>query len=61
MEDSPGLAILVTCTYKRAMDLKSLPETAEDANEMRETFNYFNYIIHELENPTKFGDKRTPK
>ena len=52
MEDSPGLAILVTCTYKRAMDLKSLPETAEDANEMRETFNYFNYIIHELENPT---------
>ena len=53
MEDSPGLAILVTCTYKRARDLKPLLETAEDANEMRETFNYFNYTIHELQKPTK--------
>ena len=58
MEDSPGLAILVTCTYKRARGLKPLPETAKDAKEMRKTFNYFNYRIHELQNPTKGEIKR---
>ena len=32
--------------------LKTLPESIEDAKEIRKTFNYWNYKIHDLKNPT---------
>ena len=53
MKDSPGLALLVTCSYDKPKHLRSLPETIENAKEMKQTFNYLNYVIHKLQDPTK--------
>ena len=53
MKDSPGLAILVTCSYEKAKHLTSLPETIKDAEEMKETFDYLNYVTNQLQDPTK--------
>ena len=52
MEDSPGLAILVNCTYENTPNLPRLPGTAKDGKAMLDTFNNLNYIVHQLSNPT---------
>ena len=54
LDDSPGLAILVTCDYEGTEQSEStLPCTREDAVEMKKTFDYFNYVVHQLLNPAK--------
>jgi hypothetical protein len=45
-----GLAILVTCDYEANSTLKTLKGTNVDADEMRVTFEQFNYEIHQLRN-----------
>ena len=47
-----GTAILVTCDYEKS-DLSTLSGTAEDGRQMRQTFNAFGYVVHQLHNPTK--------
>ena len=54
LDDSPGLAILVTCDYEGTEQSEStLPCTREDAVEMKKTFDFFNYVVHQLLNPAK--------
>ena len=50
MAESPGLAILVTTDYKTNPNQTTLMGTNVDADEMRATFEQFNYIIHQLKN-----------
>ena len=53
LADSPGIAILVTCDYKAITSkgqLSTLVGTNEDAKIVKETFDFFNYIIYQLQN-----------
>ena len=45
-----GLAILVTCDYEGTTGVSSLSATNRDADEMKTTFEQFNYDIHQLKN-----------
>ena len=51
LADSPGIAILVNCTYKSTK--APLSGTAKDAEKMLTTFKNLNYVVHQLEDPTK--------
>ena len=53
MADSPGLAILVTCDYWGTSNFTSIAGLRKDAEEMKKTFHYLHYVIHQLHNPTK--------
>ena len=53
MTDSPGLAILVTCDYWGTSNFTSIAGLRKDAEEMKKTFHYLHYVIHQLHNPTK--------
>ena len=54
LADSPGMAVLFTCDYETTeeLELEPLLGTKEDAKQMRMTFDYLNYIVHEIHNPT---------
>ena len=43
LADKRGLAVLVTCDYQG-----ELPQTENDAKQMREMFEQFEYDIHQL-------------
>ncbi|CAI8056697.1 Caspase-3 [Geodia barretti] len=55
LADSPGLAILINCTYENCdnPDMTPLRGTAKDAAAMIQTFDSLNYVVHKLDNPTK--------
>ena len=50
LADSPGLAILVTCDYIESPTGGPITATNIDAYEMRKTFEYLNYVVHQLQN-----------
>lgn len=50
MRNKRGLAILISCDYKNTPDLNPLSGTTKDAEEMRKTFEQFEYSIHQLQN-----------
>ena len=52
LAEKRGLAILVTCDYKDAAtpSLPPLPSSNVDADEMKLTFEQFDYDIHQLKN-----------
>ena len=45
-----GLAILINCDYRGTPNFRPLPGTDKDAKEMKETFEQFEYDIHQLLN-----------
>ena len=45
-----GLAILVTCDYEGTPGVQALSATNRDADEMKMTFEQFDYDIHQLKN-----------
>ena len=52
---SPGLAVLFTCDYvdtNPKFKLNPLLGTRKDHEQMLETFDYLNYIVHDMHNPT---------
>ena len=50
LAEKRGLAILVTCDYEGIAQMSALPSTNVDANEMKLTFEQFDYDIHQLKN-----------
>ena len=53
LDDSPGIAILVTCDYRDLPDLGTLDGIINDAEEMAETFHRLRFATHVLKNPKK--------
>lgn len=50
MRNKRGLAILISCDYKNTPGINPLSGTTKDADEMRKTFQQFEYSIHQLKN-----------
>ena len=59
LADSPGLAILVTCDYEGTD--AALPGTNVDAEEMKKTFGFLHYVVHQLQNAGGNGCKAATK
>ena len=50
LSEKCGIAVLVTCDYDGTPDLSTLKATNDDAYEMKETFEQFDYSIVQLQN-----------
>ena len=50
LREKRGLAIIISCDYRGTPDFRPLLGTAKDAEEMRMTFQQFDYDVHQLKN-----------